>query len=119
MALKKNDNFDSYNVFLSIAINIPQRLNTAFVLQGHKSSSALYIKFSIYVHIYIYIHTHIFCKTAMKLFFLSATQINMTSDNQIREESFVVLSVMNEILVHIKSRRLEPTAFLLDPSDRC
>ncbi len=55
----------------------------------------------------------------MKQFFLSATQINMTSDNQIREESFVVLSVMNEILVHIKSRRLEPTAFLLDPSDRC
>ncbi len=26
----------TYNVFLDIAINIPQRLNTAFVLQGHK-----------------------------------------------------------------------------------
>ncbi len=29
------DNFDSYNVFLAIATNIPQRLKTAFVLQGH------------------------------------------------------------------------------------
>ncbi len=28
-------NFDPYSVFLSIATNIPQRLNTAFVLQGH------------------------------------------------------------------------------------
>ncbi len=28
-------NFDPYNVFLAIASNIPQRLNTAFVLQGH------------------------------------------------------------------------------------
>ncbi len=28
-------NFDPYNVLLAIAINIPERLNTAFVLQGH------------------------------------------------------------------------------------
>ncbi len=28
-------NFDPYNILLAIAINIPQRLNTAFVLQGH------------------------------------------------------------------------------------
>ncbi len=28
-------NFDPYNVFLAIATNIPQRLKTAFVLQGH------------------------------------------------------------------------------------
>ncbi len=28
--------FDPYNVFLAIATNIPQRLKTAFVLQGHK-----------------------------------------------------------------------------------
>ncbi len=27
--------FDSYNVFLAIATNIPQRLKTSFVLQGH------------------------------------------------------------------------------------
>ncbi len=27
-------NFDPYNVFLAIATNIPQQLNTAFVLQG-------------------------------------------------------------------------------------
>ncbi len=33
---KKNDNFDLYNVFLAITINIPQRLMTGFVLQGHK-----------------------------------------------------------------------------------
>ncbi len=29
-------NFDSYNVLLSIATNIPVLLMTAFVLQGHK-----------------------------------------------------------------------------------
>jgi len=32
---EKNYNFDPYNIFLSIAINISQRLKTAFVLQGH------------------------------------------------------------------------------------
>ncbi len=31
----KIDNFDPYSVFLAIATNIPQRLMTAFVLQGH------------------------------------------------------------------------------------
>ncbi len=30
-------NFDSYNVLLSIATNIPVLLMTAFVLQGHMS----------------------------------------------------------------------------------
>ncbi len=30
------DNFDPYNVFLAIATNIPQRLKTGFVVQGHK-----------------------------------------------------------------------------------
>ncbi len=29
-------NFDPYNVLLSIATNIPQRLKTGCVLQGHK-----------------------------------------------------------------------------------
>ncbi len=29
------DNFDPYNAFLAIATNIPQRLKTGFVLQGH------------------------------------------------------------------------------------
>ncbi len=29
-------NFDPYNVFLAIGTNIPQLLNTGFVLQGHK-----------------------------------------------------------------------------------
>ncbi len=29
------DNFDSYNVLLTIATNIPVLLMTAFVLQGH------------------------------------------------------------------------------------
>ncbi len=28
-------NFDPYNVFLAIAINIPQLLKTGFVVQGH------------------------------------------------------------------------------------
>ncbi len=32
---RKIDNFDPYRVFLAIATNTPQRLNTAFVLQGH------------------------------------------------------------------------------------
>ncbi len=29
------DNFDPYNVFLAIAKNMPQRLKTGFVVQGH------------------------------------------------------------------------------------
>ncbi len=33
---EKNYNFDPYNVFLAIATNIPQRLKTSFVVQGHK-----------------------------------------------------------------------------------
>ncbi len=28
-------NFDPYNVFFAIATNIPQRLKTGFVVQGH------------------------------------------------------------------------------------
>ncbi len=32
---RKIYNFDLYNVFLAIAINIPQRLKTGFVIQGH------------------------------------------------------------------------------------
>ncbi len=31
------DHFDPYNVLLAIATNIPQRLKTGFVLQGHIS----------------------------------------------------------------------------------
>ncbi len=33
---RKINNFDPYNVLLSIATNILQRLKTGFVLQGHK-----------------------------------------------------------------------------------
>ncbi len=33
--IKQIYNFDPYNVFLAIDINIPQRLKTAFVLQDH------------------------------------------------------------------------------------
>ncbi len=29
------DNFDPYNVFLAITTNIPQRLQTGFVVQSH------------------------------------------------------------------------------------
>ncbi len=32
---KKIYNFDPYNVFLAIASNIPRRLKTRFVVQGH------------------------------------------------------------------------------------
>ncbi len=32
---RKIYNFDPFNVFVAIAVNIPQWLNTAFVLQGH------------------------------------------------------------------------------------
>ncbi len=32
---RKINNFDPYNVFLAIATNIPQRLKTDFVVQGH------------------------------------------------------------------------------------
>ncbi len=35
------DNFDPYNVLLAIATNIPQRLKTGFVLQGHIYHSKL------------------------------------------------------------------------------
>ncbi len=31
----KKDTFDPYNVLLAIATNIPQRLKTGFVVQGH------------------------------------------------------------------------------------
>ncbi len=33
---RKIYNFNPYNVLLAIATNIPQRLKTGFVLQGHK-----------------------------------------------------------------------------------
>ncbi len=32
---RKINNFDPYSILLVIATNIPQQLNTAFVLQGH------------------------------------------------------------------------------------
>ncbi len=40
-----------YSVVLAIDTNIPQRLKTAFVLQGHKCECTVYI----YIYIYIYI----------------------------------------------------------------
>ncbi len=33
--IKEKIYFDPYNVFLTIATNIPQQLKTGFVLQGH------------------------------------------------------------------------------------
>ncbi len=39
---RKIYNFDPYNVLLSIATNIPQRLKTGFVLQGHISANIQY-----------------------------------------------------------------------------
>ncbi len=41
----KIDNFDQYNVFLAVATNIPQRLKTDFVVQGHiYNISKLYLE---------------------------------------------------------------------------
>ncbi len=45
---RKIDNFDPYNIFLAIATNIPQRLKTGFVLQGH-------VYYNIHVGFYIYV----------------------------------------------------------------
>ncbi len=44
------DNFDPYNVFLAIATNIPQRLKTGFVVQGHilQSIKLIMIQISCY-----------------------------------------------------------------------
>ncbi len=44
--IRKINNFDSYNVLLSIATNIPVLLMTAFVLQDH-ISKLLRIKMNI------------------------------------------------------------------------
>ncbi len=46
---RKINNFDPYNVFLAIAINIPQRLKTAFVLQGHVYTIAILKLFNIVI----------------------------------------------------------------------
>ncbi len=35
-------NFDPYSVFLAIATNLPQRLKTGFVVQGHKYEHKLH-----------------------------------------------------------------------------
>ncbi len=32
---RKNNNFDPYNILLAIGTNIPMRLKTGFVVQGH------------------------------------------------------------------------------------
>ncbi len=73
--IKKIYNFDPYNVFLAIDINIPQRLNTAFVLQGHiyvcdpcifimyiniHTHTAYNLKIITHTHIYIYIYIYIY-----------------------------------------------------------
>ncbi len=44
----KISNFDPYNVFLAISTNIPQRLETAFVLQGHILQQVSSDKFSFF-----------------------------------------------------------------------
>ncbi len=52
---RKMNNFDPYNVFLAIATNIPQRLKTAFLVQGH---THIHIHILIHTYIYIYIDSH-------------------------------------------------------------
>ncbi len=46
------DNFDPYNVFLAISTNIPQRLMTGFVIQGHKYGSFFCIYISVKIKIW-------------------------------------------------------------------
>ncbi len=48
---------DPYNVFLAIATNIPQRLKTGFVVQGHISDEKLLFQ-------------SIFCEAALKQYVL-------------------------------------------------
>ncbi len=43
-------NFDPYNVFLAIATNIPQRLMTGFIVQGHIKA------FQFYKSLYFHMH---------------------------------------------------------------
>ncbi len=53
--IKKSNNFDPYNVFLAIATNIPQRLKTAFVVQGHILYACIFIyTYNTYLHVNIY-----------------------------------------------------------------
>ncbi len=40
------DNFEPYNVFLAIATNIPQRLKTGFVVQGHILAHVIWNSYS-------------------------------------------------------------------------
>ncbi len=51
--IKKIYNFDPYNVFLAIATNIPQRLKTGFVVQGHILYACIFI-YNKYLHVNIY-----------------------------------------------------------------
>ncbi len=43
------DNFDPYNVFLAIATNIPVRLMTGFVVQGHICMYIVYVCINMYI----------------------------------------------------------------------
>ncbi len=59
----KINNFDSCNVLLAIAINIPHRLKPGFVFQGHtlciyNETNSMF--FFLYLHVYIYIQRNIF-----------------------------------------------------------
>ncbi len=44
--------FDPYNVFLAIATNIPQRLKTGFVVQGHKYYLKLFFKYCFFLRFF-------------------------------------------------------------------
>ncbi len=49
---EKSIHFDPYGVFLAIAPNIPQRLKTGFVVQGHISLGFFFLNlyFSLSLH---------------------------------------------------------------------
>ncbi len=64
----------SHNVFLAIATNIPQRLKTGFVVQGHICGlRSLLTLCSLSFHIIIAIQSNILCKKNLVCIYLMSS----------------------------------------------
>ncbi len=63
--IKERHYFDPHNVFLTIATNIPQRLKTGFVLQGHIFVQSLFLRITLNT-IHPYMNSNILGATAKK-----------------------------------------------------
>ncbi len=61
--IKEKSIFDPYNVLLAIATNIPQRLKTGFVVQGH-------------THTHTHTHTHIYIYSIYIIYLFIFYKIN-------------------------------------------